>query len=200
MSDQDVSAIILSAGLSSRMAQPKALLSFGHTTFIENIYKEFSIVSQMIITVVSPQLYYKLKEKDILTDAEYVFNQRPALGRFYSVFLGVKKLGPVNTFVQNIDTPGVSHETLALMIEAIAPGAYVVPVYQGRRGHPVLLSKEITHEILNIQKDYELVNLKRFLSQFKSVEVEVDDEFITLNINTPSDLELLHKKIYNFEN
>ncbi len=195
MYNEPVNTIILSAGLSSRMAQPKALLRFGSTTFLENIYSEFSKVSDRVVVVVSPHLYYKLKEKQILQDAEFVFNQRLIYGRFYSVYLGVKKLGPGNTFIQNVDTPGVRHATLSQMIKVLESEAYVVPVYKGQSGHPVLISSEISRQILEVKDNYEAMNLKNFLEQFKRIELEVDDEFVVLNVNTPSDLDLLHSKL-----
>ncbi len=195
MNGTKVNTIILSAGLSSRMAQPKALLTFGRTTFIENIYSEFAPESHRVVVVVSPKLYITMREKDIKLDADFVFNHRPQYGRFYSVYLGVRELGPSSIFIQNVDIPGVSSSTLRVMKEALEPRAYVVPIYKGRRGHPVLISKEIADEILRIDRDYERVNLRSFLNQFTEKQVNVDDEFVTLNVNTPSDLDVLYNRV-----
>ncbi len=200
MGDTTVNTVILSAGLSARMAHPKALLSFGTKTFIENIISVFSTVSEKVVVVVTPKLYFILRDKGISDHAEFVFNNRLHYGRFYSVYLGIKSVGVSNVFIQNVDVPGVKAQTLELMKRYVKPDSYVVPVYKGKRGHPVLLGERITQEILSVRSGYERLNLRVFLNQFDGVEVEVDDEFVILNVNTPADLEILYQKIYDFEN
>ncbi len=193
---EKVNGIILSAGLSSRMLRPKALLPYGRSTFIENLYNTFIQQVDRLVIVVSPQLYLRMQHKNIeLPKAEFVFNQRPLLGRFYSIYCGVSHLGVSDVFIHNVDTPGVSVSTLEKMKATLRPGAYVVPVYKGKAGHPVLLSREISEDIIS-RTDYE-VNFRDILKKFRRIEVDVDDEYILLNVNTPSDLRQLYSRIYN---
>ncbi len=193
---EKVNGIILSAGLSSRMLRPKALLPYGRSTFVENLYNTFRPRVDRLVIVVSPELYIRMQQKRInLPEAEFVFNQRPLLGRFYSIYCGVEHLGVCNVFVHNIDTPGISGTTLEVMKASLKPGSYVVPVYKGKSGHPVLLSQEISEDIIS-RTDYD-INFRDVLKKFRRIEVEVDDEYILLNINTPSDLRQLYNRIYN---
>ena len=200
MNKNKVNTIILSAGLSSRMAYPKAFLSFRNTTFIENIYSSFFPVSDKLIIVVSPQLYTKFRLEKILSDAEYVINQNIFNGRFYSIYIGIKQVGISNVFIHNVDVPGISKKTLEIMINALRPNAYVVPVYKGKSGHPILISRKISNDILAIKNDFKDYNLREFLKDYERIEVEVEDEFVVININTPSDLTLLYTKLEKFDN
>ena len=62
---------------------------------------------------------------------------------------------------------------------------YTSPIYKGRKGHPILVSKNIIQH-LNDLPDRNL-NLKNILSSFPKSIVEVDNASILININTPVD-------------
>jgi molybdenum cofactor cytidylyltransferase len=60
----------------------------------------------------------------------------------------------------------------------------VVPRYKGKRGHPVLFSRDLFKELLNAPLDQgakAVVNAHRH----ETLEIEWQDEGITLDIDTP---------------
>ena len=63
-------------------------------------------------------------------------------------------------------------------------GDIIVPVYEGRKGHPVLLSYAMKELLLDEERDS---NLKAFINRMGFKEVVVDDPFIRMDIDTLED-------------
>ena len=96
-------------------------------------------------------------------------------------------------FIQNSDNPFISNEVLnrikSVLNKSSVPSKrvgtlanYIVPTYQNKGGHPILISKKIANHIIQLpQKD---ANLKIILQKFKRINVDVDDKKILYNINT----------------
>jgi CTP:molybdopterin cytidylyltransferase MocA len=83
------------------------------------------------------------------------------------------------SFVLHVDMP-VFHEAI---YESLwnTPGDAVVPVFDGRRGHPVLLSASALNEIKRL--DPATGRLDSWLRHFKAVEVPVGNGEIHRNMN-----------------
>ncbi len=74
-----------------------------------------------------------------------------------------------------------------------SPFDFVVPVYQGYGGHPILLSTKVIHDISFEQKN-DLI-FSDFLKRYNKKTIRVKDENILVNVNTKSAyLEFLEKK------
>ncbi|MDP1725259.1 MAG: NTP transferase domain-containing protein [Bacteroidota bacterium] len=186
------SAIILMAGKSARLGQPKAWLSFDpEFNFIQNLVYQYTQAGiENIVLVTHSQLIKQLKkqihENLNANSIKIVCNIRPVSDRFYSIKLGLNNIdNSFPVFIQNIDNPFTTSGLLNQMKAKIEPGKYVVPVYLGKKGHPVLLSKEILQHIKEIKSDSE--DLRVILEKFSFEEVPVDDEKLLANINTEED-------------
>jgi len=184
------SCLILAAGNSERMGEPKALLKFDTgTTFIEKITNTYvqSGVEQIVI-VVNRELSILLKERAIHLPSRVilVLNDRPDLGRFYSLKTGVPKVSPEHTcFLQNIDNPFTSIKILEELYIHRNEADVIVPKFQNRSGHPVLLSPVVLKEI---SSSAELeVKINDFLKRFLINKIETSDESILANINSLAD-------------
>ncbi|MBK9400171.1 MAG: hypothetical protein IPN36_04720 [Bacteroidetes bacterium] len=68
------------------------------------------------------------------------------------------------------------------MMNANRKGKYIVPVYHGKNGHPVLLSFEMASLLFN-EKDMN-ANMQLLLPKSSRIAVETDDKQILANINT----------------
>lgn len=184
------SCIILAAGSSSRMGNSKALLKYSqHETFIQKITGTYvqSGVKQVIV-VVNEELYNSIHELQIpLNQAvELVINPFPEKGRFYSLQTGVRKLKTGNScFFQNIDNPFTSFEVLKLLKQHQSDGEVIIPSFQLRTGHPVLLSEAVTGKI-NLTPDLN-TRIDQYLKKFRVVIVEMASREILVNINTLED-------------
>jgi molybdenum cofactor cytidylyltransferase len=87
------------------------------------------------------------------------------------------------------DMPAISPCTIAAVAGRIAAGAgIVVPVFQGKRGHPVGFSVSFVEQLLSLKGDQ---GARVLLEKYSSALVfhECDDAGILLDIDTPLDLE-----------
>jgi molybdenum cofactor cytidylyltransferase len=182
--------IILAAGLSGRMGFPKPFLKWdAKRTFLEKIIAEYiSVRSREIIVVMNNEGYCKVKNEmpqieSRMLGTKIVVNTEPEKGRFRSVKLGLAAIAEIQScFIQNIDNPFVNFSLLAGLNTQAESHSYVVPVYEGRGGHPILLGTEIIKYILSLNEAD--LDLRELLNKFKRTEVETNNKNILININS----------------
>lgn len=191
-------AVVLAAGNSARMRQHKALLEFdSRHTFIQKIVCEYLSAgcSQMVIVVnvhnaelISSQFEDSGGIRPIL-----ILNEHPEYERFYSVQLGLKACDTFKRcFLQPCDNPFVKAGLLDNMLYHLEEGSFVAPVFNGKKGHPVLLGSQIMNEICAEKKADS--NLKEFLRKFNCLGFDTSDQGILTNINEMRDYLLFFKK------
>jgi CTP:molybdopterin cytidylyltransferase MocA len=73
------------------------------------------------------------------------------------------------------------------MMENVEVNTYVVPVFQGNTGHPVIINKEIRKYLLSLPGDDH--NLRNELKHFSRTCLAWNDPAILANINTPGEYE-----------
>lgn len=190
MSKTIISAVILAGGNSERMGFPKAYLHVYGKTFLEKIIDKYHAVGIREIVVVMNSDFCNDRWKQNLikvsSKIKLVKNKNPKLGRFYSLKLGLKNVIDSDfCFIQNIDNPFVNKNVIEKLWKNKNSDGYVSPTFKGKGGHPILISKTIIQQ-LNEMKDEDL-NLKEVLKKFSKTEVEVDDETVLININTPEE-------------
>ena len=187
----NVGAVILAAGESRRMTKPKPFLRYNSKMrFIDKIideYREFGINN--IVIVVNNKIFPRLNIDDSIS---VVLNQHLKYERFYSIKLGLDKFLNRNfCFIQNVDNPFVNQDVLRqLYLNRISDGC-TVPVFNELGGHPILLGRKVIKKIAYSESNN--INFKELLTEFKSRRVEVNDNSILININTPED----YKKYFN---
>lgn len=195
-SDKKYSAIILSAGKSSRMGVPKFSLKVNPTTtFLENIINEYIAFGCNEIVVVlnlKGALFLEQLKLRLPQDLTVVINQHPEWERFYSLKLGAKGLKiPTSSFVSNIDNPFVNQDVLKSIALTSGGFNYVNPTYNGKGGHPFLISEKVIADLIAEEEDQ--IHLKEFLGRYTKRGVEVNDNKILLNINTEEE----YKRFFN---
>jgi len=184
------SCIILSAGSSMRMGMHKALLKFdADHTFIQKITETYLLAGMEDIIVVVNSELSDLINKSNLTLSEkvlLVINDKPELGRFYSLQTGIKHLKPGNScFFQNIDNPFTSTELLKVLVKNKVEADVIIPAFQSQPGHPVLLNPLVLENIL-LSKDPD-IRIDKFLKRFNVVNIDTLDGNILVNINSPEE-------------
>lgn len=169
------------------MGEPKAFLKIGNTTFLEKIisaYRQSGI--EATVVVLNSKLFAGKRAGLIATankKTEFISNAFPELGRFYSIRLGVQKLRETDyCFIQNIDNPFIDPELICLLKKHKNPYGCTQPVYKGKGGHPVLISKKIMEAIKEV-KTFDF-NLRDLLNRFDRKQVDFDRSDILVNINT----------------
>jgi len=186
------SSIILAAGHSQRMGFPKSLLRWDNEhTFIEHICQVYrSAGCSRLILVVHPQVQgavANLIQKCSLMGHYLIRNDRPDLGRYYSLLLGFScVLKDQPCFISNTDNPFVTPNLIRQLLPPASFRGWISPINENRSGHPVLLSYEVIKELM--QRGYKPgMSLQQALTDFENQKIEVDDPSIHININTKED-------------
>lgn len=182
--NHSVAALIPAAGLSGRMGIPKALLRHGcgssFARYMLNCYGIFGCDPVVLV------INHQLSDTEITSGKHLtILNPNPQWGRTHSIRLGLKAIPPATPcFVHNVDNPYLTPEMLDAMLALVTPKDYVVPVFKGKGGHPVLLGATVADAIRDCAEPSDFRSL---LSSWPRKEVGWNDDRILLNINTPDD-------------
>jgi molybdenum cofactor cytidylyltransferase len=192
------SAIILAAGTSGRMGYPKAALKFNDdANFTQHLCNQFvNAGCEKVVVVINEDTAQIFSENNVSfpQNIVIVINDNPDYGRFYSLQLGLNNCSNADAvFITNADNPFADPDLLLKLQANLDSADYVYPVFNGKGGHPIVISSKVIAEIL--RKDYNNIILKDFLHQFKAKSIETDCDKILTNINTEREyLELINWK------
>ncbi len=181
------SAIILAAGKGIRMGKPKWQLKMqsGQYFFSFLCLKYLELGCETVLVVNRDDLDFFEKNND-LRNIKISVNNNPDLGRFYSVKCGLDKLkSHNNTFIHNVDNPFLNKKLFDDMKAGLKNFDYVIPMADGKGGHPLLISYKIAGMIAEYKKPYP--NLRSILDNFNGNRIKYENTDILLNINTPED-------------
>jgi molybdenum cofactor cytidylyltransferase len=185
-------ALILAGGKSERMDFPKPYLIFQDKTFLQKIIETYKKAGVKNICLVINQNFCSGKwENDFEKIAPLITKidkTDPDKGRFHSIKLGIKHfLNTDYVFIQNADNPFITNKIIkSLKRHRLAKG-YTQLFCDGRKGHPILISKRIVNAI-NTEPDDE-GNLRTILSGYPVTDLETENHKVLANINTTEDYE-----------
>jgi len=147
----EIWAIILAAGESKRMGSPKMLLPFKGFTMIENVIANVScskVDNIMVVLGADRDSIVKL----IRTKAvNYCYNENYKDGMLSSVMCGFRNI-PIDhsaVLVFQGDQPLITPKAINSVIEVYLSSGkgIVIPVYESKRGHPILIDRKYRNEI-----------------------------------------------------
>jgi molybdenum cofactor cytidylyltransferase len=172
------------------MGRPKALLPFRGSTFLENILG--AIARSPIKNTIVVVGHHRQEIASRVGLANLVFNPDYAQGMVTSFQAGIRALPPDSTgaLLFLVDHPLVDTETINALLANFAANRIVIPVFDGRRGHPVLFSAEVLEEILALPPS-QGANIVVRKDPARIVELAVDAPGILVDIDTPEDFEKL---------
>jgi molybdenum cofactor cytidylyltransferase len=183
-----VAAVVLAAGRSDRMGQPKALLPCRRKSFLRTILETLEEAGIYEIRVVLGHGGDEILRSEPLPDGMAVRNPRFEDGMLSSVRCGILALPPGHDafFLWPVDHPLVRIATLERLIEALAASArgIALPVHQGKRGHPALFAARLAQALLDAPDALGARAVLRERPQ-ELEEVAVDDAGVTTDIDTP---------------
>src|SRR5438876_797171 len=148
-----LAAVILSGGASSRMGSPKALLPYQGRPFLEHLL-EVTAHRQIGVrrVVLGAHAEPIAKAVDLKAD-EIVINREWEKGQLSSVQAALRSLpsGTDGMLLCLIDHPLISNALVQELIEQFykTKSPIVLPLYEGRRGHPVIFSASLYDELLH---------------------------------------------------
>ena len=182
-----VPAIILAAGESKRMGQSKLLMPLGNKSIIEMTVDNYltSDVIDVIIIVgnETDEIVSRIDSKGvkIRTNRDYYG------GMGTSISAGMHSLDKDydGVMIALGDQPFVDHLTINLLVEAfsVCTEGVVVPLFRGRRGHPIVFSKKYEDDLKALKGD---VGGRQILESYPEdiLEVTVDCEGTVIDIDT----------------
>jgi len=208
-----IAGILLAAGLSRRFGGQKLLASFKNETLVERALRVCLVVSvSPLVFVVSRDLLSAIQERmsgisidassglwgfDLTTpwgEARLVVNETPETGMADSLKKGLLALSEPErdkgVLISLADLPKMTPDVIRRLI-----GIYqredkkiVVPVYQGRTGHPVIIHEpSFREEIQAIEGDKGLRDVIRRHKR-EAAMIPWPDDSVVADIDTPSDL------------
>lgn len=196
----EVAAIILAAGQSQRMGAFKPLLPFGDRTVIDTCIEHLRGGGVGSVIVVLGPGATAAQLKDHLKDSRAVFaiNPDPASEMSASIACGVHQL-PLQTkaiLITPVDHPAVPSEVVTILIDEWKKGGrLVMPTWNARGGHPVLIDLSFRDELLSLDPTRGLKGL--FDARSDQVRrVSVGSNYIARDMDTWDDYQSLHQEVF----
>ncbi len=150
-----ISGIILASGFSKRMATDKLVLCVEGVPLVERVIR--AATSSRLDEVI---LVYRREEVAEIArryNVKAVYNGRATEGQSAAVKAGIASAHPeTHGFMFFVgDQPYLNSSTVDTLIDTFEREKHpvVVPVYEGKRGNPVLFSSEVKEDLLAIKGD-----------------------------------------------
>lgn len=187
--------IILAAGNSSRLGQPKQLLPYRDGTLLQHLITEVFLVQDAVIIVVTGA-NRELIEKEIDPfNIKTIFNQDWELGMSSSINTGLKKLLESHPEIENCiftvcDQPFVSHSIFENLITEFSKTrkGIIASSYAETLGTPVLFDKKYFNELLNLKGQE---GAKKIINRFLEDTASIPFEKGNIDIDTEEDYNTL---------
>ena len=184
-----LAAVILSAGASSRMGRPKALLPYREGTFLEHLMEVTRHPRVGVTRVVLGAGAEVIRSLGKLDPATVVLNLAWEQGQLSSIWAALRSLEGIETdgiLLCPVDHPLVSATLVSELVEQFyqQKKSVVLPTYKGRRGHPVIFSSALYAELLAAPADKGARSVV-WAHAGDVLEVPTDEEGVVLNLNDP---------------
>src|SRR5512136_134848 len=189
-----IGAVILAAGQSRRMGRNKMLLPFGASTVLETIVTEVAACPAVTdLVVVTGHEADRIAALLAVYPVRCVYN--PAYARaemLASLQVGLRALaaGVQAALVVPGDHPRLRREVIQHVSETHQPGALVIPSYQMKRGHPILIDRAWWAELLALP---DAATLRGFIRTHEDHirYVVVDTDGVLADMDTPEEYQSL---------
>ncbi|HEY6467042.1 MAG TPA: nucleotidyltransferase family protein [Candidatus Acidoferrales bacterium] len=182
---------ILAAGESRRMGTPKALLDYHGKTFLEHLIDATRHPRVGILRVVlgakAEEIRAQLRSLDAASIAVNVDWQRGQISSIQAAIRSLPTGATEGLMLCPVDHPMISPAVVSELIAAFdaTRKSIVLPVHEGRRGHPVIFRAGLYEELLKASPE---VGARQVVWAHAGdvAEVPTEDKGVTLNIDDPS--------------
>jgi molybdenum cofactor cytidylyltransferase len=184
-----VVAVVPAAGRSTRFGAMKLLADVGGAPLIDRTLASL-LEAGVAHVVVVIDAATGLDGAQLLADTRVTtaVNPDPARGMFSSIQTGLAMAGGDIVLVLPADMPFLAAETVAAVVaSAVATGSVVVPVHEGRRGHPIAIPRSLCDQLARLEPT---TTLKQGLAGLiPSMHLlDVSDAGVLRDVDVPGDL------------
>ena len=177
----------------------KPLLPFGKSTVIESCISNLHEGGVQRIVVVVGHRGDRLRERLAHLPVHFAVNEDAESEMGVSIARGAEQVsvGTQALFVALCDQPAIAPEVIRFLIdERRRTGArLVVPEYQGKGGHPVLLDHTFREELLNLDPQR---GLRALFDAHRGevLRVRVTSPYVARDMDTWEDYVALHEEVF----
>jgi CTP:molybdopterin cytidylyltransferase MocA len=194
-----IAAIILAAGRSKRMGAFKPLLPFGNQTVIESCIDYLhrgGVPTESIVVVLghrSEEVINRLGDLSV----QFVLNPDPDSQMTASIHAGLGKVPTAKAILIALaDHPAVPPTVVSTLIAEWRNGSrLIIPTWQNRGGHPVLVDLHYRDELQTLDPN---LGLKALFAAHRDElkRLPVDSPFIARDMDTWDDYVALYTEIF----
>jgi molybdenum cofactor cytidylyltransferase len=151
-----ISGILLAAGLSSRMGEPKQLLPFGESTIVETVVDSMLGAKFNEVIVVVGHCGAQVRAQLGTRPVRIVFNSDYREGMLTSAQTGIRTLQGNEAFaLMLVDQPFITSDLIDQVVSAYTQTnkGIALPSYNYKRGHPVIFHQRYAREILALDAE-----------------------------------------------
>jgi molybdenum cofactor cytidylyltransferase len=187
-----VGAVVLAAGKSSRMGEPKVLLPWENgKTIIEHIIEQLIRARIPQVNVVTGHYANEVKALVKPLGVRLVQNRSYRTGEMISSLKAGLRAMPDHVSAALVvlgDQPRIQPKVIYDLLKAYSEGKgeIIAPRYQGQRGHPILISRRYWPELLAL-RNTEAPRQVLATHEDEIGYVEVDTDSVLRDVDTPGE-------------
>lgn len=190
-----IAGLVLAAGESRRMGRDKPLLAYRGRTFLETILASLAEAGILRTAVVLGHHAERIRATVNLDAAEVVLNPDYRLGQTSSLQAGLRALAHPDlgaVVLCLVDYPTVSADVIRALVGAFRESGapLVIPTFESRRGHPVVMGRALFPELLALAPDQGANSVVRGYGESVRL-VEVLDPGILVDVDDPDSYQRL---------
>lgn len=180
-------AVIVAAGMSSRMGDFKPMMQAGSISIIQRLIRTLQIADVYPIVVVTGNRASELEKHISKLDVVFVRNENYQNSQMFdSAKLGMSYIADKcdRFFFMPVDVPFFTANTL----EALINSSYrlATPICDGKEGHPMIIGSELVGALLDYKGNHGLYGATEDCGCEK-MNVEVEDRAILHDMDTSGD-------------
>ncbi|MEQ8763604.1 MAG: nucleotidyltransferase family protein [Planctomycetota bacterium] len=197
-----MTAVVLAAGKSERMGSPKALMKFGDRTCLRLVLDTiFDSYLNHAIVVLGSEGQRVFDEAGLaeLDNVDAIINEGWELGQTSSVKAAITQFKKrTDSFLLfPVDFPLVTPETIRALVDLHLKRnqgtGVIVPSYQNRRGHPVIIEIDAMRRSIMALPDEKPLSDVLFRDPQKVEYVNVETDEVVRDMDSPDDYEHIKK-------
>ena len=192
-----ISAVLLAAGESRRMGKFKQLLPLGGKTFVECCVD--NLLTSRVDDCIVVTGHREAEVRSAIGNRPVRFAHNPDYrdGMSSSIKRGINAISKEAhaCLFALADQPQIGADIINRVIEAYKKDEtlIVIPTYEGRNGHPVILDLKLRDEILAIDPDQGLRQVVHAHSS-EIVHIEISTDAVLKDFDFPEDYEQILKQ------